>query len=389
MSVRRIGLGTSLAATMAAATFVPAVFSILAVPLRSEFSVARWRIGVLVTVVMAVGALLSPISGTWADRLEPRVSNAFTLVLAGLSFLVMGLAPGYWTLAGGASIAGVAQAMCNPATNRLIMSHAGVGRRGFLTGLKQAGVQAGNFLGGILLPIGAASAMGWRGTVSLVAVAPVIGLVALAVAAGRGEAPIAVPVTSTLTKSPPEVVRIAVYAALLGLAAGSLFTYLPSYAQEGFGMSTEVGGLLVSVFGAVGFVTRLTVGHVSERYFGHQRTLVSMALMTSLAGILMAVAPNGGWLWLAAVLIGIGPMAWNVVANVAVMELAPEGSAGRGSGVMMAGFLGGMAVGAPLYGASVDLVGSYRPGWLVVVVLGGAAAWVAAGIGPKQLISQH
>lgn len=372
---------------MAAATFAPAVFSVLAVPLRSEFSVARWRIGVLVTVVMAVGALLSPISGTWADRLEPRTSNALTLVLAGISFIAMGLSPGYWPLAGAASIAGLAQAMCNPATNRLIMSHAALGKRGFLTGLKQAGVQAGNFLGGIFLPIGAASALGWRGTVSLVTAMPLLGLVALGVAAGRRKAPVASPPRPPPTKSPPEVIRLAVYGALLGLAAGSLFTYLPSYAQEGFGMSTEVGGLLVSVFGAVGFITRLAAGHVSERYFGHHRTLMGMALLTSLAGILMAAAPNGAWLWPAAILIGIGPMAWNVVANVAVMEMAPEGAAGRGSGVMMAGFLGGMAAGAPAYGASVDLVGSYRPGWLGVVVLGVAAAWVAAGVRPRELLS--
>lgn len=383
MNLRRVGLGVVLAATMGASTFAPAVYSVLATPLRAEFEVARWQIGALVTVVTAVGSLLSPVSGTISDRMAPRYSTAATLSIAGIGFVAMGLAPSYLWLAAASVFGGVSQAMANPATNRLIMTQAEAGRRGVLTGVKQAGVQAGNFLGGLLLPIGAASVFGWRGSVTMVSLIPAVALVILFLLARGRPVPMQA-VAADKGRAPQVVMRLAVYGGLLGLAAGSLFTYLPSFAQETFGLSNEVGGALVSVFAGVGFLARLSVGTLSERWLGHHRTLVGMAGLTALAGVVMALAPSGGWLWPAAVLIGLGPMAWNVVGNLAVMELSPKGGAGRGSGVMMAGFLGGMAVGAPLLGASVDVLGSYRPGWLVVAGLGVAAAWVARLVRAEQ-----
>lgn len=383
--LRRIGLGVVLAATMASSTFAPVVFAVLATPLRAEFDAARWQIGALVTVVTAVGAFLSPSTGTITDRFAPRHSTAATLVIAGVGFLAMGVAPGYLWLAAASILSGTAQAVANPATNRLIMAQAETGRRGFLTGVKQAGVQAGNFLGGILLPIGALSALGWRGTVAAAALVPGFGLLLLGLLIrGRPSPDQAAP--PRRERASAVMMRLAVYGGLLGLTAGSLLTYIPSYAQETHGFTTEGGGALVSVFAAVGFVARLTAGPLSEKYFGHHRTLSGMAALTALAGILLAVAPSGGWLWPAALLIGLGPMAWNVVGNLAVMELSPKGAAGRGSGVMMAGFLGGMAVGAPMLGGSVDILGSYRPGWLGVAVLGLGAAWIARGIKAEEAV---
>lgn len=379
MNLRRIGLGVVLATTMAASTFAPVVFSVLATDLRSEFSVARWQIGALVTVVTAVGAALSPVSGSIIDRFAPRHTTAATAVIAGSGFVAMGLAPGYGWLAAASVLCGIAQASSNPATNRLIMSQADAGRRGFLTGIKQGGVQAGNFFGGILLPIGAAAAFGWRGTMFLAASVPVIALVVLGLLI-RGRPAPSQPAAAPRTRSAPVVFRLALYAGLLGITAGSLLTHLPSFAQESFGFSLEAGGALVAVFAGVGFAARLSAGPLSERFFGHHRALAGMAILTGLAGVLLALAPSGAWLWPAAVMIGIGPMAWNVIGNLAVMELSPPGGAGRGSGVMMAGFLGGMAVGAPLFGASVDLLSTYRPGWLGVAALGLVAARVGVGV---------
>src|SRR5690606_27404182 len=108
-------------------------------------------------------------------------STGLTLAIAVIGFLAIGAAPSYGWLAGVSILCGVVQGLANPATNRLIMSQAVLGRRGLLTGVKQAGVQAGNFLGGILLPIGAASAMGWRGAVGTAALVPFLGIALLAI----------------------------------------------------------------------------------------------------------------------------------------------------------------------------------------------------------------
>lgn len=143
---RRIGLGTVLATTMTSSTFAPVIFAVLATPLREEFGAARWQIGALVTVVTAVGAVLSPMAGSFADRFAPSQSTALTISVAGISYLAISLAPSYLWVAAASLLSGVAQAMGNPSTNRLIMTQAPVGRRGLLTGVKQSGVQAGNVI---------------------------------------------------------------------------------------------------------------------------------------------------------------------------------------------------------------------------------------------------
>jgi MFS family permease len=54
---------------------------------------------------------------------------------------------------------------------------------------------------------------------------------------------------------------------------------------------------------------------------------------------------------------------------LAVMDIAPERSVGRGTGWVLLGFLLGLALGPPLMGYSVDILGTYTPGWVVTGVL--------------------
>lgn len=382
MRTRRLGLGLVLTTTMAGATFGPVIFSVLATPLREEFAAARWQVGGLVAANFAAGALLSAWLGSWTDSITPRRATAYTMLIAAVGFLLMAVAPSYWLFAAAGAITGIAQGACNPATNRLIMTQAETGSRGLLTGIKQAGVQAGNVLGGILLPIGAASALGWRGSVAAACVIPAVGLVVLSLLT-RGRAP-------AETARGPEVEavisdvmrRLAVFATCMGVVTGSLFTYLSLFAQETFAWSTEQGGALVAAFGAVGLVARLTGGQISERYLGHHRSLALMAAMAGAAAVVLALSPSAGWLWVAAVLIGLGAMAWNVVANIVVMESSPLAGAGRSSGVMNGGFLAGMAAGPPLFGWAVDLTSTYRPGWWTIALVAAVSVWIALGIRP-------
>lgn len=297
MSPRWIGLSVVLTTSMAAATFAPVVFAVLATELRAEFGVARWQIGALVTTVTAVGAVISPYAGNLADRFLPRRSVAMTMMVAGAGFLAIAAAPSYQLLAAAGIFGGIAQGLSNPATNRLIITQAELGRRGLLTGIKQAGVQAGNFLGGILLPLGAASVIGWRGTVAAAAFVVLIGLIILAVSVSgrpRTALPAADPVAGDVGAA---IHWLAAYAAVMGICTGAILTYLPIFAEEGFGFSNAAAGALVSTYAGVAFVTRLTAGTISERWLGHRRTLAAMAAITAVAGALLAFAPAGPWLW--------------------------------------------------------------------------------------------
>jgi len=66
----------------------------------------------------------------------------------------------------------------------------------------------------------------------------------------------------------------------------------------------------------------------------------------------------------AVLLLGGGAIAWNAVGMLAVMDFSPEGAVGKGTGLVLLGFLLGLAAGPPLMGLSVDRLGTYTPGWL-------------------------
>ena len=63
--------------------------------------------------------------------------------------------------------------------------------------------------------------------------------------------------------------------------------------------------------------------------------------------------------WPAAVATGAGINAWNAVGMLAVVSVVSEDAAGQASGVVQFGFLMGLALGAPIFGAVVDATGSY------------------------------
>ena len=89
---------------------------------------------------------------------------------------------------------------------------------------------------------------------------------------------------------------------------------------------------------------------------------------------LSLVAAAGFWLagtvaiwllWVAAILIALGSSSWNSVGMLAVMVEAGTDATGRASGVVLFGFLTGLGIAPPLFGAIVDRTDSYDLIWLL------------------------
>jgi predicted MFS family arabinose efflux permease len=157
------------------------------------------------------------------------------------------------------------------------------------------------------------------------------------------------------------------------LATSAVFTFLPLFVQEAQGWSAGAAGWLLAGIGLVGVASRIAWGPIAERRLGHGRVLWILSIESTIAALVLAWAassPVSPWLLIfAALLFGIGAVAWNSVGMLAVMDLSPEGGVGRGTGVVLLGFLLGFGFGAPLMGLSVDASGTYSPGWLVVAAL--------------------
>lgn len=374
---RRLLLGTVLAVAMAAATFAPIVFGVLASELISSLSIERWQVGMLVTASTLGGAFMSVWLGRWTDAVGGRRATIATLAIAGGSLLFIGMAPGLILMALAALFAGIASASSNPATNKLISTEFASGRQGLIVGVKQSGVQIGVFLGGWLLPVFTVW-WGWRWAVIAFAVAPLAmaGIYALTTA-HRPPAPTA----ATGRRSgylPKLIYRLSVYGFMMGIGMSVVLTYLPLYAEEVFGMSRELGGLAVAVTGLVGIAARLAWARLAEGRLGSAPSLRIIALLAVVMGGVLTLGEQlGSWsVWLAAALTGLSGSAWNAVGMLAIIQMLPTSLAGRGSGVVLFGFLGGLGMGAPVVGWSVDLLGFYWPGWLLITVLFAVGFWV-------------
>ncbi|MPZ52820.1 MAG: MFS transporter [Acidimicrobiia bacterium] len=373
--MRRLLLPVLLTLVMVVSTATPVVLGVLTPKMMDEFSVNRTVMGLAATAIFVCAALLSPTVGRLADWLGARLAVVMVFVAVALGLAAIGLAPAFWVVLLGCAATGLGQAMANPATNHLISVEAPAGGRGLLTGVKQAGVQVGNAVGGTVLPV-TAVAIGWRFTTVGVGLFALSVLSMLPIIGSEHSRRLSRPPREALG---PRTRVITVYGGLLGFPAGAIVAFVTLFAIEGLGMAESSAGVLLATIGVVGIVGRLSVGTISERLLGHRSTLIVMAVFSALGFIFLAFAAQVTE-WLAfpgAVFIGLGLMPFNVILNLVAMEDNSNEQLGRASGVMMTGFFIGLAIGAPVLGRLVDVFGIYQPGWLVCAALSVAAAMVA------------
>jgi predicted MFS family arabinose efflux permease len=366
---------------MGVATFSQSAFGVLASDLIDEFQVERWQIGILVTASGFTGGFLSPVFGRLTDRIGSVRSMVGVLILGSVYMTVVVTAPSYAMLVIGALVNGMPNGWANPATNALIVDNIAAGTRGVITGIKQSGVHIGTLLGGLILPI-LASVANWRLAFASFLVFPVAGLVGMW-RRPRVERRVR-PHGEPRGKVPTSVRWIALYGALTGLGVSATMTFLPLFAKEDQGWTTARAGLLIAGVGLVGVTARIVWGSASERWLGHGRTLRLLAVQSTLGAGLLSLA-SAGWIpsWVlipAALLFGSGAIAWNAVGMLAVMDYSTADLVGRGTGLVMLGFLTGVGLGAPLMGLSIDRLTVYTPGWLVVATLFTMSAVVAGRI---------
>lgn len=368
-------------AAMGAATLAAGVIGVLATFIIDDFGISRGTLGWVVSANVVVAAAFSPFAGTLTDRMGGRRSLAFVFGMSAVSFAILGTAPIVAFMFVGSAVAALAQAAGNPSTNKLIGEYLPRGERGVVTGIKQSGVQAGITIAGLTLPT-VAIAMGWRAAMLVVAVVPLVaGLLTVVVVPGdrrSGDRR-----TSGNAALPPSIRWLALYGAIFGFA-GAVSFYVPLFAEESLGLDPRLGGLAVAVAGAVAFVARIGWARFAEQRHSFRGPLATMAMLgVAAAASMLASMIVPVLLWVGAVMTGMGTSAWNSVGMLAVIEDAGDAT-GRASGIVLLGFLAGLGIGPPVYGALVDATGSYAPMWILSIAASIAAlmiivAWQRSG----------
>ncbi|MGI9615779.1 MAG: MFS transporter [Acidimicrobiales bacterium] len=378
---------------------------VLAATLIEDLGITRWQIGLLGAVNTGVGALVAPSLGRLADRLGARRSAVLVVIVSAAALVSTAAALTYWMLVAASMLAGLPQGAGNPVTNKLIAEEVPPQAQGAVTGVKQSGVQFAVFLSGLMLPA-SSTTIGWRWAVTgfaaftLLTAAvihfrfPSDRLIAPRSAdlqrpgprPGPSPSPVETPPLSRPNRRDQNetdreavgrfVAIVAVYSFLLGMVAGGITRFYPLFSQEVLGFSETTAGLAVSVTGLTAIAARLIWGTITDRLISSHRSLRLLAVGASLTALLLLAAEwLASWLlWPAVVLAAFTVVAWNVVAMLAVIRSVRPEESGRSTGIVLAGFLGGLTISAPLAGLAVDRLGSYQPVWvaLCLVSLSGA-----------------
>jgi MFS family permease len=388
-------LAAVLLLTMTASSFQIFALAVLAVDIVDDLSLSLAGLGLLGSANTLVGAVTAPVTGRITDRIGARTATVLVLAVAGGGTAVAAQSAGVAGLAVASLITGVAQGWGNPVTNSLIAERVPATAQGTVMGVKQSGVQFGLFLAGLTLPA-LAAVWGWRG--ALWVYAGLFGVLGVAVLATLRPVETTVGTTpgtdaeraapgdtgdtgpsSASGRVPRSIWLLSLYGFLAGSAGGAIGRFLPLWAHDVLGLTEVTAGLVVALGGLMGIGSRIAIGRMIQTRPQPARLLPSLAIWgTGYCVVLLAASTIGAWvLWPATILYAIGIAAWNAVAMLAVIRTVPRTMAGRASGIVMLGFLGGLTAGSPVAGAVIDAVGSYQPVWAGSAALLLASALVA------------
>ncbi|WP_227711411.1 MFS transporter [Novosphingobium ovatum] len=355
----------------------------------ADLGIAAHYVGYQISLIYLVGAIGSAMSGTLLARFGAVLIEVVSLALFALGLLLLSAAR--LDLAVLASVAvGMGYGLQNPASSHILNHVCPPARRGIVFSIKQAGVPLGAVASSLSLPV-MDQIIGWRMTVALMAIAPVL-LIAHLLWHHRHDHHHARPGAGFIANfiAEQQLVwrsgRLRVLSALGLLYSAvqlSLSAFLVLMLVENHGWSlvsaAAVGGLL-QAFGAVG---RVTWGWLADR-IGSGIGILSFIGVASTLGLVaclwLSAMPMAGQIALLCAL-GFCLSGWNGVAMAEIARSAPPQDTGRVMGGALVYTFIGVMLGPSSYALIYEGLGRYDATFVAVssaLVLGAlASGWLA------------
>ncbi len=343
-------------------------------------------VGLYVSLTYA-GAMVATLMGgaTVALMGAIRVSQ-WGLVLCALGLLLCAV-PWLPSMVLGAVLIGLGYGPITPASSHLLARTTPAHQMSLVFSIKQTGVPLGSMLAGAVVPP-LALLGNWH--LSLVAVAVVCLLCAGVSQSLRAELDSdRQPDTRIRWGSLIEPIRLVLaHRVLLTMASCSfmfsmvqlsLTTYLVTFLHDDLSYGLVAAGLALSVTQLGGIGGRVVWGYVADRWLGARRMLLLLASMMALGALASAfLATDTPQAVVLAILVGFGASAigWNGVYLAEVARRAPPGMASMATGGTLAFTFLGVVVGPPIFGALSGLFGTYRAGFVGLMVMASISGMV-------------
>jgi MFS family permease len=265
------------------------------------------------------------------------------------------------------AIAGIANAVAQPAINLFVAEQIPADRQGLGFGVKQSGIPAAILMSGLALPL-LALPFGWRVTLALCALAPLA--VGLALPRDQGVHVSRRPASRRPSRA---LVLTAVGAALGTAGPNALGAYLVASAVH-VGIGEGTAGLLAALASALSLAARVTLGARADRRHDYGLTVVILLLVGGSTGFALmashtiAVFVIGS---LVAFTLGWG---WPGLFNLAVVTSNRETPA-TATGISQTGIYAGAAAGPAAFGLLAA-----GPGYGAACGAASVTALLAAGV---------
>ena len=350
-------------------------------------------VGVYVAITYAGAMFASLTSGTTVSRLGPIRVSQLGLMLCALGLCLCAV-PWLPAIGLGALLIGLGYGPITPASSQILARTTPPAQMALVFSIKQTGVPVGAMMAGAIVP-SLMLGIDWQWSLVVVAVACVVSA-ALSQPLREAlddlrQASLTFQM-STLT-TPLRMVlghralsTMAACSFMFSMVQMSLTTYLVTYLHDDLAYGMVSAGLLLSVTQMGGIGGRIAWGLVADRWLGAQKTLALLAiLMASSAlatALLLPMLPLWG-IWTILLVFGASAIGWNGVYLAEVARQAPEGKASVATGGTLTFTFLGVVIGPPLFGALASAFGTYRAGFLALVITSSLCAWVLYRLKPS------
>ena len=380
---------------LAASGMIAATYSIVAVPLASEYQPSRTVLMLAMTVLAGACALLSPLLGALMDRVSIRKLMAVGGVCLAAGYFAISMTTSFLQvlLIFGLLIA-PANVLIGPVAITVLLSRWFARRRGRAVGIAIAGISAGGFCFPLIIQ-GLLNAHQWREALQLLSVVLLVWTVPVALMvvnrpADRGlfidgdASPMEearkemerAPISVRQIMSDPAFWMLAVTVSIVTAGMKGMITNLAPLAMD-TGITASDAAPLISIYAACSFIAKMNFAALADKL--GPRALMFTALGGFAAGMTCLTQAAMGYY-----VIVLGVAITGLFGGLMVpMEsyLAPrvfgQRAVGRAMGLLSGTILIGLLSTPPLFGLIFDTFGSYKGiFWTFAVLALLALSWL-------------
>jgi MFS family permease len=336
-------------------------------------------VGLYVSVTYA-GAMVSALmGGAIVARLGAIRVSQWGLLLCSVGLLLCAV-PWLPAMVLGAVLIGLGYGPITPASSHLLARTTPAHQMSLVFSIKQTGVPLGSMLAGAIVPP-LLLVSSWQA--SLMAVALVCMLCAWGAQVLRTRldsdrradalvqwGSLVQPIRLVLAHR--ALYTMASCSFMFSMVQLSLTTYLVTFLHDDLSYGLVAAGLALSATQMGGMGGRIVWGYMADRWLGARRMLLLLASMMALGALASAfLSADTPKAMVVAILVAFGASAigWNGVYLAEVARRAPEGKASMATGGTLAFTFLGVVVGPPVFGALSGWFGSYRAGFVGLMVV--------------------